>query len=416
MASGSRLATIGGALIDFFDSSNAGAGTFTTQAGTVSEGFGGTAEFYDNSTAGNGTFINQGASHAGAVGGDTTFWGDSSGGSGTFTADAATVAGGHGGYVRFFERSNAGSGTYIAHGSDLAGAGPGSIEFFSGSASDATLIADGGSNGGHGGAIFLTDFSDGGAARVQLFDHGHLDISSHEDVFPSPTIGSLEGNGAVFLGAFNLSVGSNNLSTVFDGVIEDGGSGGGTGGSLTKVGTGTLVLTRVNSYTGGTFVDEGTLLVKGRRALGDVKVNTGTLGGTGTISGRVIVGTGSGSGAFLSPGLTQDTLRSLTIRGSLTFESDATFTYELDSDTANADRVVANGVIITGAFFSFTDKGNGSLSLGSVIILIDNVAASPISGTFSNLADGSIFTVGNNTFQANYEGGDGNDLTLTVVP
>ena len=25
-------------------------------------------------------------------------------------------------------------------------------------------------------------------------------------------------------------------------------------------------------------------------------------------------------------------------------------------------------------------------------------------------------TVGSNTFQANYEGGDGNDLTLTVVP
>ena len=38
------------------------------------------------------------------------------------------------------------------------------------------------------------------------------------------------------------------------------------------------------------------------------------------------------------------------------------------------------------------------------------------SGTFSNLADGSTLTVGNNSFQANYEGGEGNDLTLTVVP
>ena len=47
---------------------------------------------------------------------------------------------------------------------------------------------------------------------------------------------------------------------------------------------------------------------------------------------------------------------------------------------------------------------------------ISNTAATPISGTFANLANGSTFTVGNNTFQASYEGGDGNDLTLTVVP
>ena len=39
-----------------------------------------------------------------------------------------------------------------------------------------------------------------------------------------------------------------------------------------------------------------------------------------------------------------------------------------------------------------------------------------ISGTFANLPDGSTFTVGRNTLQANYKGGDGNDLTLTVVP
>lgn len=40
--------------------------------------------------------------------------------------------------------------------------------------------------------------------------------------------------------------------------------------------------------------------------------------------------------------------------------------------------------------------------------------ATPIGGTFSNLPDGSAFTVGSNTFQANYEGGSGNDLTLGV--
>jgi len=41
----------------------------------------------------------------------------------------------------------------------------------------------------------------------------------------------------------NLAVGGNDLSTIFDGVIQDGGSAGGTGGSLTKEGKGSLTLT-----------------------------------------------------------------------------------------------------------------------------------------------------------------------------
>jgi hypothetical protein len=47
--------------------------------------------------------------------------------------------------------------------------------------------------------------------------------------------------------------------------------------------------------------------------------------------------------------------------------------------------------------------------------LITNTSANPISGTFSNLPDGGIVTINGNNFQASYSGGDGNDLTLTVV-
>jgi hypothetical protein len=53
--------------------------------------------------------------------------------------------------------------------------------------------------------------------------------------------------------------------------------------------------------------------------------------------------------------------------------------------------------------------------LGTVFTAIDNTAATQIAGPFSNLPDGAIVTVGSNTFQADYEGGNGNDLTLTVV-
>ena len=65
---------------------------------------------------------------------------------------------------------------------------------------------------------------------------------------------------------------------------------------------------------------------------------------------------------------------------------------------------------------SFTDLGSALLPTGTVFTAVDNTAATPIAGTFANLADGSTFTAGSNVFQADYQGGDGNDLTLTVVP
>jgi len=87
----------------------------------------------------------------------------------------------------------------------------------------------------------------------------------------------------------------------------------------------------------------------------------------------------------------------------------------LNSLHAVADKVAANGVTIDGsALFSFNARGGGSLSPGTVFTVIDNTATTPISGTFSNLADGEIIVGNGNTFQASYEGGDGNDLTLTV--
>lgn len=62
--------------------------------------------------------------------------------------------------------------------------------------------------------------------------------------------------------------------------------------------------------------------------------------------------------------------------------------------------------------------------LARLIFLVDflntrfansNTSANPIAGTFANLADGSTLTVGRNNYEVSYEGGDGNDLTLTVV-
>ena len=56
------------------------------------------------------------------------------------------------------------------------------------------------------------------------------------------------------------------------------------------------------------------------------------------------------------------------------------------------------------------------LTFGTVFTVINNTATTPIAGTFSNLPDGSTFAANGNTYQVSYQGGDGNDLTLTVVP
>ena len=116
------------------------------------------------------------------------------------------------------------------------------------------------------------------------------------------------------------------------------------------------------------------------------------------------IGTGTGSGAFLSPGVDAVSHRTLTIKESLTFNPDATYTCGFNSATAQTDKIVATGVTINGgARFPFEDSNGSALPLGTVFTVIDNTAGNPIRGTFSNLADASNITVGSNTFQASYD-------------
>ena len=139
------------------------------------------------------------------------------------------------------------------------------------------------------------------------------------------------------------------------------------------------------------------------------------------------VGTGSGAGAFLEPSIDANRAATLTIQSLLAFKADGSYTCKLNTKRARADQVVANGVTIeTGAQFNFTPVANKRLTAGTVFTAISNTAATSITGTFTNLPDGSTFTVGRNSYQVSYSGSDGNDtllgqlgddsLTLTVVP
>lgn len=280
---------------------------------------------------------------------------------------------------------------------------------FGGNVGNATLIAHGGTNGGAGGAILFEKYGSGGTARVQLDGNGFLDISILKQ--PNLRVGSVEGDGEIFLGENNLGIGTNNLSTQLEGVVQDGGRHNRkTGGSLTKVGTGILTLTGANTYTGGTTITGGVLRVNNTEGsgtgTGDVQVDLGTPGGKGTLAGAVTVGTGSGAGAYLAPSVGASTLAQLTIQSALTFKADGTYTYKLNTRKAKADQVIGNAVTIeSGAQFDFQPAANERLTHGTAFIVINYTAATAISGEFSNLPDGSTFTSGRNSFQVDYQGG-----------
>ena len=277
-------------------------------------------------------------------------------------------------------------------------------------------MANGGTNGGGGAEIDFSDNAKGGTARVELFGNGLLSIVQQ---LHGVTIGSLEGDGMVSLGSSPLTVGSNNLSTTFSGVLGEPSS----TGSIVKTGTGTWTLTGESTFYGGTTVTQGILVVSNPAGSatgnGPVFVNSGTLGGSGIIAGAVTVGTGSGTGAFLAPASGGKKQLTLTIQSALTFNSDATYTYSFKAkqNKARTDKVIANGVTInSGAMLNLSGQTQGSLKQGLTLTVISNTSANPISGTFSNLPDGGIVNVNGDNLQASYEGGDGNDLTLTVVP
>lgn len=111
------------------------------------------------------------------------------------------------------------------------------------------------------------------AGQVVVQSPGLLDLNTFNN-----TVGALSGNGTVNCtggSAVTLTVGNNNASGTFSGLLENIS---GTLG-LTKVGTGTETISGANTYTGPTVINSGTLRVGNLNAVADspVTVSAGTL-------------------------------------------------------------------------------------------------------------------------------------------
>lgn len=120
--------------------------------------------------------------------------------------------------------------------------------------------------------------------------------------------------------------------------------------SLLKSGSGQLTLATSNTYSGGTTVSNGTLLVNNATGSGTgvgavTVLSGGTLGGTGVIGGPVSV-TGR-----LAPGNSAGTLL---VNNNLAFNGGAVLQYQLGT---NSDLTAVSGNLILGGTLNVTDAG-----------------------------------------------------------
>jgi uncharacterized repeat protein (TIGR03803 family) len=99
------------------------------------------------------------------------------------------------------------------------------------------------------------------------------------------------------------------------------------------------------------------------------------------------------------------------------FRLDATTSENVSFSSASAIPIITSSYTITGSALNLTLSY--APSPGDVLTVIQNTGGSPISGTFTNLSNGGTISATYNgvtyTFTANYSGGAGNDLTLTLA-
>ena len=177
-----------------------------------------------------------------------------------------------------------------------------------------------------------------------------------------------------------------------------------------KRGTGVWTLSGANTYTGGTGVVEGTLLVDGDQSAATGTVNVlpfGTLGGTGTLGGSVVV-----QGGTLSPGASASA-GTLHVGGSLTLQTDSDYRVELDAPGAFDLTDVSGDVTLLDA--ALVLNTHFTPDVGTQFTIIENGGIDPVLGTFAALPEGAHFAAGGTSFAISYQGGTGNDVVLTAV-
>jgi len=208
----------------------------------------------------------------------------------------------------------------------------------------------------------------------------------------SDTVGSVAGAGSVTsstLGAVTLSNGGLNSSTTFSGVLSDG-----LGTlSLIKTGTGALTLSGVNTYSGLTTINGGTISIAADSGLGTPPVSPTT--GQLTFGGGTLLTTASFT-------LDSDRGIALTGNGTLSPNAGVTLTYGgVAAGVGNLTKAGTGTVVMSGAN---TYTGTTTVSAGTLAIAADGALGTPPGSPVANqlsLSGGTLQATGSFALDTN---------------
>ena len=225
------------------------------------------------------------------------------------------------------------------------------------------------------------------------------------------------GDNAIF-----RTTGSNSLSVGADGSTLDLGTNnltldasGGTISLLGEIlGSGNVVIsngkvrnltTPGSGYTGSTEISDGEYTVIG--TAGNIVLSGGKLKGTGNV-GTVTMSDGS-----IAPGASPGVINTgdLALTGG-TYEVELGGTADGEYDQTNVTGTVDLG---SGTTLNLTLFGGYEPEVNDVFTIVNNDGADAVQGTFNGLANGDKVTLGEYTYQINYDAGDGNDVLVLVT-
>jgi autotransporter-associated beta strand protein len=221
------------------------------------------------------------------------------------------------------------------------------------------------------------------------------------------TLGGLEGLRNLAIASKTLSVGKNNESTTYSGVLS------GAGGALTKIGNGMLTLSGANSYDGATTISTGTLqlAVANERIanssavsisagatfdLNDRTETVGSIAGAGaiTLGAGALTAGGDGSSTEFS-GIMSET-GSFTKQGAGMLTLSGSNTYSGGTTISLGTLSIGNGGTTGSVAGNITD--NAALVFNRADALLSYTSQISGSGTVTKQGAGTVILGGNNSY------------------
>jgi hypothetical protein len=424
-----------------FGTGGGGGGGYSGDGGNAVDGAGTTGTLSIaglSGGGGNGAGVNSGVGGIDGGGGGAGSTGNGGGGGFGGASGATTANGGFGGGGGSFDGGGGfGGGGGSANGpagfgAGGGGGGPGNSGYGGGSSFKGVAGFGGGSgedsglnSQGFGGGSGNSGGGAGMGGAIFVVKGGHLTIDGNGAVSGGNVTGgagdtlgmagSAFGSGLFIQGSAVRFGGSGTYAIANDIADQNGSSGsavsdglGGTGGStsITKIGTGRLILAGKNTYSGGTTVSAGTLQVDGSITSATIVKSHAKLRGDGTTGDINVLARG-----MLLPG---DHKPGTLHTGNVVLHAHAHLDIRLGSHHHSDQLEVSGNINLGRAILDVSVLGGFHPAAGKTFDIIDDDGHRPVHGRFHGLAQGATFIVDGESFSINYHGHH-HDVVLTAL-